>query len=143
MTPMAPNCGVEVTGVALADCSDDEMETIKSAIYERGLAVFRDQDLSPEDHIAFARRWGGIDINSYFPLEEAYPEIAVVKKEPDQQTNIGGAWHTDHSYDQVPAMGSILVARELPPSGGDTEFAQHGRGLRCAIRRTQGRYRRA
>jgi len=123
---MAPNCGVEISGVDLADCSDADMDAIKASIYEHGVAVFRDQSLSPEAHIAFAKRWGGIDINNYFPLQEAYPEIALVRKEPDQQTNIGGVWHTDHSYDQVPAMGSILVARELPPTGGDTEWAHMG-----------------
>lgn len=125
-TPIAPKCGVEVSGVALASCSDAEMQDIKHSIYEHGVAIFRDQDFSPEDHIAFARRWGGIDINNYFPLNQAYPEIALVKKEADQQTNIGGAWHTDHSYDQIPAMGSILVARDLPPSGGDTLWAHMG-----------------
>jgi len=88
--------------------------------------VFREQEFSPQDHIAFARRWGGIDINNYFPLVEGHPEIALVRKRPDQQTNIGGAWHTDHSYDQIPAMGSILVARQLPPRGGDTLFAHMG-----------------
>lgn len=126
MTPMAPKCGVEISGVSLADCSDAEMEQIKQAIYEHGVAVFRDQEFSPEDHIRFGKRWGGIDINNYFPLQEDFEEISVVKKEPDQETNIGGAWHTDHSYDQIPAMGSVLVARELPPKGGDTEWAHMG-----------------
>ena len=125
-TTMAPQCGVEVSGVSLASCTDEEMEAIKQAIYEHGVAVFRDQEFSPEDHIKFGRRWGGIDVNNYFPLQEEFNEIAIVKKEPDQQTNIGGAWHTDHSYDQIPAMGSVLVARHLPPSGGDTMWAHMG-----------------
>ena len=51
------------------------------------------------------------------------PEIAEVRKEKDQQMNIGGGWHTDHSYDVEPALGSILVARTLPDAGGDTWFA--------------------
>ena len=126
MTPMAPECGIEVSGVSLASCSDEEMQAIKQAIYEHGVAVFRDQEFTPEDHIKFGRRWGGIDVNNYFPLQEEFSEIAIVKKEPDQQTNIGGAWHTDHSYDQIPAMGSVLVARHLPPSGGDTMWAHMG-----------------
>nr|WP_298929169.1 TauD/TfdA family dioxygenase [uncultured Erythrobacter sp.] len=126
LTPMAPDCGVEVSGISLASCSDAEMEQVKQAIYEHGVAVFRDQDFSPEDHIKFGRRWGGIDVNNYFPLNEAFPEIALVKKEAHESTNIGGAWHTDHSYDQIPAMGSVLVARDLPPSGGDTEWAHMG-----------------
>ena len=126
MTPMAPDCGVQIDGVALAECSDSEMQAIKQAIYEHGVAVFRDQDLTPEAHITFGKRWGGIDVNNYFPLQDDYNEIAVVKKEPDQQTNIGGAWHTDHSYDPIPAMGSGLVARRLPPSGGDTMWAHMG-----------------
>ncbi len=126
LTPMAPKCGVEISGVQLANCSDEEMAAIKEAIYEHGVAVFRDQEFSPEDHIRFGKRWGGIDVNNYFPLQEEFNEIAVVKKEADEQTNIGGAWHTDHSYDQIPAMGSVLVARELPPHGGDTLWAHMG-----------------
>ncbi|MEM6494328.1 MAG: TauD/TfdA family dioxygenase [Pseudomonadota bacterium] len=126
LTAMAPECGVEISGVELATCSDAEMDAIRRAIYAHGVAVFRDQTFSKEDHIKFGRRWGGIDINNYFPLTEDYAEIAIVKKEPDQQINIGGAWHTDHSYDQIPAMGSVLVARALPPSGGDTMWAHMG-----------------
>ena len=125
-TAMAPRCGVEVSGVQLAETEGAQMDEIRQLIYEHGVAVFRDQSFTPEQHIAFAKRWGGIDINNYFPLENEYPEIAIVRKKADQQTNIGGAWHTDHSYDQVPAMGSILVARTLPPKGGDTLFAHMG-----------------
>ena len=55
-----------------------------------------------------------------------YPQIAEVRKEPAQSTNIGGGWHTDHSYDQIPALGSILLAREIPSRGGDTMFACMG-----------------
>ncbi|MEO0463723.1 MAG: TauD/TfdA family dioxygenase [Pseudomonadota bacterium] len=126
ITPMSPQCGVEIDEVQLAGCSGDELQKIRTAIYEHGVAVFRDQDFSPEDHIAFAKAWGGIDINNYFPLNDDHPEIALVRKEADQKMNIGGAWHTDHSYDQIPAMGSVLVARELPPSGGDTMWAHMG-----------------
>lgn len=125
-TPMAEKVGAEVTGVDLATVDGEELEALKALVHDRGVAVLRNQSLTPEQHIALAERWGGIDINNYFPLQEQYPQIAIVKKAPDQQTNIGGAWHTDHSYDQVPAMGSILVARTLPPSGGDTHFAHMG-----------------
>ncbi|WP_375290546.1 TauD/TfdA dioxygenase family protein [Qipengyuania sp.] len=126
MKPLAPECGVEVEGVQLAEARGETLESIKQAIWEHGVAVFRDQELGPEAQIDFARAWGGIDINAYFPLDDRWPEIAVVRKRADQQTNIGGAWHTDHSYDQVPAMGSILAARVLPPTGGDTLFSHMG-----------------
>ena len=126
MTPLAPRAGVEITGIQLACIDNADLEALQNAVFEHGVALLRDQDLSPDDHIALAQRWGGIDINNYFPLEDEYPEIAIVRKKADQKTNIGGAWHTDHSYDQIPAMGSILVARLLPPSGGDTLFAHMG-----------------
>jgi len=70
-----------------------------------------------------AEHFGGVNVNRFFAHVDGQPKIAEVRKEPDQQANIGGGWHTDHSYDQIPAMGSILVARETPPSGGDTIFA--------------------
>ncbi len=127
MVPLAPRCGVEIKDVKLAEAQGPVLDAIRQAIYEHGVALFRGQDdFTPEAHIAFARRWGGIDINNYFPLTADHPEIAVVRKRADQVTNIGGGWHTDHSYDQFPAMGSILLARETPPSGGDTLFAGMG-----------------
>ncbi len=118
-----PGVGAEITGVDIRHLSDNEYEGIQSAFSDTGLVFFRDQSLTEEDHIAFAKRWGEININRFFKANDQYPEIAMVTKEENQEQNIGGGWHTDHSYDQEPALGSILVAKELPDSGGDTWFA--------------------
>ncbi|WP_374590025.1 TauD/TfdA dioxygenase family protein [Novosphingobium sp.] len=126
LRPLSDHVGTEVTGIAMTDLDDAAFEQLRQLVYDRGMVALRDQTLTPEQHIAFANRWGGIDINNYFPLNGQHPEIAEVRKEADQRVNIGGGWHTDHSYDQIPAMGSILVARELPSSGGDTLFSSMG-----------------
>ncbi len=126
MQPLAGAVGVEINDFDMASAGAAEIDAIKAAVFDHGVAVLRDQSITPEDHIAFARAWGGIDVNNYFPANGGYPEIAEVRKAETQMVNIGGGWHTDHSYDQVPAMGSILVARELPPVGGDTLFASMG-----------------
>lgn len=115
--------GAVVEDVDLKSISDDEFAEIRATFFDSGALFFRDQNLAPEDHIAFAERWNDIDINRFFTPVEGYPQIAKVLKEADQEVNIGGGWHTDHSYDEVPAMGSILYALEIPPSGGDTLFA--------------------
>jgi taurine dioxygenase len=117
------NCGAEVLGVDLNNLSDSEFAAVKKAYADYGVIFFRGQTLSEDQHIAFAKKFGEIDINKFFPHIDGYREIAKVGKEKEQKTNIGGGWHTDHSYDRIPAMGSILVARILPPSGGDTLFA--------------------
>ena len=115
--------GAIVEDVDVTKLSDDQFSEIRTAFRDHGALFFRDQNLSPEAHIAFAERWGPIDLNRFFKRREGYPEIAEVLKEADHQLNIGGGWHTDHSYDEAPAMGSILYALEIPPSGGDTLFA--------------------
>jgi len=116
-------CGAEVLGVDLNALSNSQWADVQRAYAEFGVIFFRDQTLTPEQHIAFARRWAPIDINRFFTPVDGHPEIAEVRKEPEQKTNIGGGWHTDHSYDKAPAMGSVLLARELPEEGGDTLFA--------------------
>jgi len=122
--PVSGGVGVEIANVDLAgNLSNSDFATIRDAFIEHGLVFFRDQNMTPEQHIAFAERWGEININRFFPRVEGYEQIAAVVKEKDQLGNIGGGWHTDHSYDQIPAMGSILLARETPPVGGDTLFA--------------------
>ncbi|MEK9655201.1 MAG: TauD/TfdA family dioxygenase, partial [Halieaceae bacterium] len=115
-------CGSVVHGLQLAQASPDDVKDLRELLFQRGVLFFRDQVLSEEAHLAFAKRFGDIVVNKFFGIVPGYPEIAEVRKEPDQTMNIGGGWHTDHSYDPDPALGSILVARELPETGGDTLF---------------------
>ncbi|MBX3500245.1 MAG: TauD/TfdA family dioxygenase [Alphaproteobacteria bacterium] len=116
--------GAEILGIDLAQPLDDSgVAEIRQALAEHGVVFFRDQKLTPEQHIAFAGRMGPINVNRFFQHAPGYPQIAEVRKEPEQKSNIGGGWHTDHTYDQIPALGSILLAREVPPRGGDTMFA--------------------
>ncbi len=124
VVPMSSALGAEIRGVDLrTEMSDRQFGEIRQAFADHSVIVLRDQDLAPEHHIAFAQRWGTININRFFRAVDGHPQIAEVRKEPDQESNIGSSWHTDHSYDQVPAMGSVLYAREVPPLGGDTLFS--------------------
>ncbi len=123
VTRYSEGCGVLISDIQLADLSDTQLADLRTIFAEHGLLFFRDQDFSPQDHLQFAQRFGSIVVNKFFRATEEFPEIAEVRKEKDQHTNIGGGWHTDHSYDDIPAMGSILVARKLPETGGDTQFA--------------------
>ena len=121
---LSPALGAEIHGVELSRPLEEAQFTeIRNAFHLYGVIFFRDQDLTPEQHLAFARAWGGININRFFRPVEGHPEIAEVRKEAHQVNNIGGSWHTDHSYDEAPAMGSMLYAREVPATGGDTLFA--------------------
>ncbi len=122
VTPLT-GAGAEITNVDLTDLSDDDFATIHQAFADYGVIFFRGQELTEHDHIAFAQRFSTININRFFSFHPDFPEIALVVKEADDKFNIGGGWHADHSYDFDPALGSILVARELPPTGGDTLFA--------------------
>jgi len=122
--PMAGAVGAEILGLDLADRLDaDSLRDIRDTLAERGVVVFRAQSLTPDQHIAVARQFGDINLNRFFAHLDGHPEIALVVKEPHQTRNIGGGWHTDHSYDHAPALGSMLLAREVPDHGGDTLFA--------------------
>lgn len=123
VSAFSEGCGAVVTDLQLATLNNDELVELRGVFAEYGLLFFRNQDLTPDQHLEFAERFGSIVINKFFKTTAEFPQIAEVRKEKTQQTNIGGGWHTDHSYDDIPAMGSILVARTLPKTGGDTQFA--------------------
>jgi taurine dioxygenase len=126
ITTVTEAIGANVTEVDLRRVDDDDVAELNEAWGRQGVLFFRDQELTPDDHIVLAERFADIDVNRFFQPVESHPRIAEVLKEPDQEQNIGGGWHTDHSYDQVPARGSILLAREVPPVGGDTQFLSVG-----------------
>ena len=122
--PLAPALGAEITGVDLSEpLPPTTVDTIRRAFVEHGVVFFRDQHLTPEQHIALASRFGEINVNRFFRAVDGYPEIAEVRKDAEHKKNIGGEWHTDHSYDEIPALGSILLAHVVPRAGGDTVFA--------------------
>jgi len=124
VTPASHAVGAEVDGVDLsAGLSPSALNTLRKAFAAHGVLFFRNQSLTPEQHIEFAESWGTIVINRFFTPVDDYPQVAEVRKESHQSINVGGGWHTDHSYDEEPALGSILCAKELPASGGDTLFA--------------------
>ncbi len=123
IVPMNGGCGAEIRNVDLNNLSDAEVEAVADAHAEHGVVFFREQTLGPDEQLAAAGRFGAINVNRFFTPVPEQPKVALVLKEPQHETNIGGAWHTDHSYDQAPALGSMLYAKEVPESGGDTMFA--------------------
>jgi len=124
VNPLGGALGAEISGIDLNEATSDEQLTeVRKVFGQYAVIFFRNQNLTPENEIRFAKRWGEINTNRFFSSVEDYPQIALVVKEPDQKNNIGGSWHTDHSYDIAPALGSMLFAHEVPISGGDTVFA--------------------
>ena len=129
--PLHDALGAEVRGVDLSrDIAPEDFKAIHRAHLDHGILLFRDQDLTPEQHKGFSLRFGPPEIHvvSWYRLP-GHPEIIVVsnKKDADGKPlgleDAGRYWHSDMSYLPAPALGSILYAREVPPTGGDTKFA--------------------
>ena len=122
--PASAVTGAEIHGADLTrPLSDAAYRQIRGALNTYGVIFFRNQKVTPADHVAFAERFGEILVTDFMNPVAGYPMITIIGKEPEQTRNIGGNWHTDHSFEDRPPLGSILVARELPAFGGDTLFA--------------------
>lgn len=121
IAPMTRAIGADIFDADVRN--KDDVKAIKEAFAQYSVISVRNQSLSPEEHIDFAEAIGHININRFFTPLDTHPNIAIVLKEADQQGAIGEEWHTDHSYDQEPALGSILSAIEMPQVGGDTAFS--------------------
>jgi len=124
IAPMSGAIGAEILGIDLAaPISDQTIEKIRKAQNDNLVIFFRDQDISPAQHLGFAQRFG--DVVEY-PLVKGlddYPQIAPVIKLEHETVNFGGVWHSDTAYLPAPPKSAMLVARELPPYGGDTLFS--------------------
>ena len=115
--------GAEITGVDLREASDNDVAEIRRVWLESLVVFFRDQQLSPAEYMTFARRLGKPVPYPFVRGIEGFPEIIEVKKLEHEKINFGGIWHSDTAYLAVPPMASMLLAREVPPRGGDTLFA--------------------
>ena len=115
--------GAEIHGVDLASLSEEDMRAIRKAWLEHLVVFFHDQPLPPAAYMAFARRVGTPVEYPFVKGIPGFPEIIEVKKLEHERVNFGGVWHSDTAYLERPPMASMLLAREIPPHGGDTLFA--------------------
>ena len=116
--------GAEISGVDLSqDLPEETIAAIRRALVEHQVIFFRDQALTPRQQVAFGARFGPLNIHPYVAGMPDQPEVMEIIKEPADRVNFGGGWHSDMSFLQTPAIGSILYAVELPDYGGDTLFA--------------------
>lgn len=128
--PLPGSVGAEIIGLDLArPVNDEDFARIHRAHLDHHVVVFRDQRITPEQQIAFSRRFGVLQIHvlKQFLLAN-HPEILIVSNiiENGQSIGLGDAgkfWHSDLSYKELPSLGSMLHAQELPSEGGDTLFA--------------------
>ncbi|MDP9899375.1 TauD/TfdA dioxygenase family protein [Variovorax ginsengisoli] len=131
--PFAAPVGAEVVGLDLSQpLAEVDFQRIHRAHLDHHVLVFRDQRISPAEHVAFSRRFGPLEIHVLHQFQlPGHPEILIVSniKEGGQPIGLGDAgvyWHSDISYKPQPSLGSLLHAQELPAEGGDTLFAdQH------------------
>jgi taurine dioxygenase len=122
--PIAGALGAEISGVDLSkDLADDTVAAIRRAWLEHLVIFFRDQDLSPARFLEFGRRFGNPIEYPFVRGLDDFPVIIPVVKLEHERVNFGGIWHSDTAYLEVPPMASMLIAREVPPAGGDTLFA--------------------
>ncbi|WP_295845931.1 TauD/TfdA family dioxygenase [Tardiphaga sp.] len=122
--PIAGAIGAEIHGVDLVGgVSDAEVAEIRKIWLQYSVIFFRDQPLPPKEFAAFARRFGDVVHYPFLKGLDEAPEVITVAKLENERVNFGGLWHTDTAYLDKPPMATMLVAREVPPYGGDTLFA--------------------
>ena len=122
-TPLTTDIGAQVDGVDLSQPLDAEtVEAVREALLDRLVLVFRDQEITPEQHIAFGRSFGEVKLPPVRTKHSGPPEINVVSQD-DPRGEGADNWHADNTYTAEPPMGSILHVRQLPAAGGDTMFA--------------------
>lgn len=120
-----PHCGAEVRGIDLAGpLQDATVDALQCALAEHCVLFFRDQKITPEQHKAFARRFGELHLHPAWPrLLDGHPEIMIIHADANSKAIAGEEWHSDVSCDAEPPLGTVLQIHEVPEVGGDTLFA--------------------
>jgi len=123
LQPISGSLGAIVKGVDLREPLDDELYAeIKQALLENLVIFFRDQDITPQQQIDFARRFGDLHIHPFIPALEGHEEIIQLKAESgdNEYLRLANAWHPDLSYTNDPPLGAVLRGVQIPGRGGDT-----------------------
>ena len=121
---LTPIIGAEIAGIDLAKpLSNRQFDEIHRALAENLVIFFRDQHMTPQQHLAFGRRFGELHLHPAAPHEEGEPALMKIYADKNSPRANGEGWHSDVSCDEEPPMGSILYIKQCPPHGGDTLFA--------------------
>jgi taurine dioxygenase len=124
--PVAGNLGAEIHGIDLSrPLNESAYKKIRQALLDNCVIFFRDQDITPEQQIAFAGQFGELQVHPYIPTLEGYPEIIELRSNEDGPAAMSyqsNKWHTDMTYTPDPPLGCVLYGKEVPPAGGDTMF---------------------
>ena len=115
--------GAEISGINLRDSSKENWKKINSLMLEHKVIFFRDQNITAEEQIELAKKFGDLEKHVYVKGREGYPEIIRIIKSPDEKRQWGETWHTDVSYNPKPTKVIILKSVKIPPVGGDTMFS--------------------
>jgi taurine dioxygenase len=122
---VAGSLGAEIVGVDLPSVDDETFAQIHSAFLEHHVLVFRGQDFTPEQLIAYGERFGTLQVHPIVPSIDGYPPVICIPNLGKKHT-LTEIWHSDVTFAPTPPLGSILYALEVPEYGGDTLFAnQH------------------
>jgi taurine dioxygenase len=121
--PIAGALGAEIIGVDVKRVDEDTFAEVHAAWLEHLVVFFRDQTLTPDEQIAFAKRFGAIHLHPFVRGMDEHPEILEIVKEEGDTRAFGEVWHTDQMFNPKPAKATILYAKETPAVGGDTMFA--------------------
>ncbi len=123
LRPISGSLGAIIEGVDLREELDDATyREIKQALLENHVIFFRDQDITPDQQVAFGRRFGELHIHPFIPALKGYPEIICLKAKSGEEENLrlANAWHEDLSYTYDPPLAAILRGVTVPSRGGDT-----------------------
>ncbi|MBO44055.1 MAG: taurine dioxygenase [Rhodospirillaceae bacterium] len=122
--PMTGALGAEIFGPNLAKpVPKAEFQEIYKAWLKYNVIFFRDQKITPNQQIVFAKKWGSIHIHPFIKPHPRYPEIIEIKKRETDTHTFGSSWHTDQMFAPRPAKATMLYAKEVPDTGGDTMFS--------------------
>ena len=121
--PISGSLGAEVRGVDLATLDDATFAELYDAFLRHQVVFMRNQKITPEQQLAFAKRFGEIHHHPFMKSMDEYPDIFEIVKEPGDTHTFGSVWHTDQQFNPEPAKLTMLYALECPTAGGDTMFS--------------------